>query len=224
MFCKEFIKNFCGRIKSDRAKFAREAAEKSDNQYKFIYAADEGNDGDIDRYRQYFKELRNRDKEKRKGVFYKLTNVTPITYMVIPPTFPPFIQKAAEEYFFKLPPSDFDTMIECSEEESSTIKFIRRLRTANLKLYKYEKKNGIEEFFLNYWPILFFFSIEFVILFVFTFAQNTHWLVPCLGIFTAVILLWLLKWARIKKELGLKFFCPFTISFICMYFAKSQEE
>ena len=45
-------------------------------------------------------------------------------------------QEAAEEYFFKLPPSDFDAMIECSEEESSTIKFIRRLRTANLKLYK----------------------------------------------------------------------------------------
>ena len=163
------IRRFLENISSGRKKLAQETAEKSDKQYKYLHAESEGLDSE--RYREYFRELREREEFER-------------------------LITASSKYPF---------------------------RVKNMKL----QRNGgspIEGLFLNYWPIVLFFVLETVLLLWFTLSSSTGAWVPISGIVCAAILLWLLKWAGVKKELGLKFFCPFTIGLLCSWLVTLEEE
>lgn len=207
------IRRFLENISSGRKKLAQETAEKSDKQYKYLHAESEGLDSE--RYREYFRELRERDKARRKGFFYKITGITPLTYTVVPPSFPPYIQKQAEEKFFSMTDEEFERLITASSKYPFRVK--------NMKLQRNEG-SPVEGLFLNYWPIVLFFILETVLLLWFTLSSSAGAWVPIAGIVCAAALLWLLKWAGVKKELGLKFFCPFTIGLLCSWLVTLEEE
>ncbi len=207
------IRKFVENIDSGRKKFARETAEKSDKQYRYLHAESEGLDSE--RYRDYFRELRERDKARRKGFFYRVTGITPLTYTVVPPSSPPYMQKRAEDRFFGMTDEEFEGFMKAAERYP--------FRAENMRL----QRNGgssVELLFLNYWPIVLFFLLETGLILCFTLPASAGAWIPITGIICAAVLLWLLKWARVKKDLGLKFFCPFTIGFLCSSLTSFEED
>lgn len=174
-------------------------------------------------------------KSRHKTKLFRLTGVSAAKQVFFRPMVMPSVQIECEKWWFAKSTRARDKII---SNRVTGNNFRARILRLTLKLGEKEKPSykglnieDISSLFVQtakdeavrYWPILMIFGMVLIVYIINIKLQSG--LMALLGFFFCLLILWQCRFIKVKRSLGLKYFCPFATLFIqSAYIAETEQK
>lgn len=178
--------------------------------------------------------IKEEKKDGKKGKMFRITGVSAVRQVFFRPAVMPSIQAECERWWFSISQSKREAIInEKLRRGGIRERILRRtlkLEETDAKVDKTDDMEGIAECFaeavknesVRYWPVLFMFAA--MVLFYTVNIPIQSGLLALAGFVLCLFILWQCRFIKVKRSMGLKYFCPFAVLFIQNAYISEMAE
>ena len=178
--------------------------------------------------------IREDKRDGRKGRMFRITGVGAVRQVFFRPAVMPSIQVECERWWFSLPERKRELII---SERLQNGGIRERILKRTLKLGETDKNRtkaedlegfasrfmeSVKNESVRYWPVLFMFAA--MILFYAANIPLQSGLLALAGFVLCLLILWQCRFIKVKRSIGLKYFCPFAVLFIQSAYISEMAE